>query len=98
MTTKLEKAHMNRVARLGCCVCRRLDYGFVVAQVHHIALGSGKRSPFATAPLCEEHHKGKSGLHGRGSKAFCSAFRLPGETEYGLLVWVAEDMASDCFK
>lgn len=98
MSTKLEKKYMDRVARLGCVVCRRLDYGYVPTQVHHVAEGSGLRSPFAVAPLCEEHHTGSSGLHGRGVKAFCSAYRVPGETEYGLLIWVNEDMAGDNFK
>jgi hypothetical protein len=27
-----------------------------------------------------------------GAKAFCRLYRLPGESEYGLLVWTAEDI------
>ena len=93
MSNKYEKQHMAKVAALGCCVCRRVGFGQVDAEVHHIALGSGKRSDFAVAPLCVEHHRGQSGLHGKGTKAFVVAYRVPGETEYGLLVWVAEDLA-----
>ena len=83
--------YMELVASLGCCVCRRLGYGYVAAQVHHVAEGSGKRSPFATAPLCEEHHTGASGFHRRG-KGFLAQFRVPNETEYGLLIWTNEDL------
>jgi len=84
--------HMERVAALGCCVCRRLGYGYVPAQVHHVAEGSGLRSDWAVVPLCPEHHIGPSGFHSRG-KAFLVQFRVPGESEYGLLIWVIEDLA-----
>ena len=87
---------MSSVAALGCVVCRRLGHGYVPAHVHHIAEGSGLRSDYAVVPLCPEHHdperKG-SGFHGMGTERFCKIFRVPGETEYGLLVWANEDMA-----
>jgi hypothetical protein len=83
---------MDKVARLGCVVCRRLGYGETPAQLHHVAEGSGLRSDFAVAPLCEEHHTGESGFHTRGPE-FLKQFRVPGESEYGLLVWVNEDLA-----
>jgi hypothetical protein len=86
-----ESEHMALVASVGCVVCRRLGYGYVPAQVHHIAQGSSKRSDFATAPLCHEHHQGPSGWHSRG-KEFLRQFKVPGETEYGLLVWTIEDI------
>lgn len=89
-----ERLHMGRVARLGCLVCRRLGLAEdSPAEVHHVAEGSGLRSDFAVAPLCVEHHRGAAGLHGLGAPAFCKLYRLPGETEYGLLVWVNEDLA-----
>ena len=87
-----ETLHVERVAALGCCICRRLGRGYVPAPVHHVAEGSGLRSWFAVAPLCEEHHTGQSGFHKRG-KAFLAQFRVPGESEYGLLVMVNEDLA-----
>lgn len=86
---------MGRVAGLGCVVCRRLGYGWVPAEVHHVAEGSGLRSAFAVAPLCPTHHDEKragTGFHGMGTEKFCAKFRVPGETEYGLLVWVNEDL------
>lgn len=83
---------MEKVSSLGCCVCKRLGLGYVHAQVHHVAEGSGLRSDWSVAPLCEEHHTGKSGFHSRG-KMFLKQFRVPGESEYGLLVWTIEDAA-----
>lgn len=91
--TKAESAHMERVASLGCCVCRRIGHGYVPAEVHHVAEGSGLRSNWSVVPLCPEHHRGRSGLHGGGSKAFLRLYRPPGESEYGLLVWTIEDLA-----
>ena len=84
---------MQKVAQNGCVVCRRMGYRDVPAEVHHVAEGSGLRSDFAVAGLCPEHHRGQSGLHGMGVKAFLKLYRVPGETEYGLLVWVNEDLA-----
>lgn len=84
---------MGRVARLGCVVCRRLGFSDSPAELHHVAEGSGLRSDFAVVPLCAEHHRGKSGLHGMGTRAFVSLYRVPGESEYGLLVMVNEDLA-----
>jgi hypothetical protein len=90
--TRAESEWMESVASLGCCVCRRLGNGYSPAQVHHVAEGSGLRSNFAVAPLCPEHHTGGAGFHRMG-KQFLKLYRVPGETEYGLLVWVNEDMA-----
>lgn len=93
---QVERHHVDRVAQLGCVVCRRLGFGQSPAEIHHVAEGSGKRYWFAIAPLCPTHHdearKG-TGFHGMGTKRFCALFRVPGESEYGLLVWVNEDLA-----
>lgn len=89
------KRWMELIGQLSCVVCERTG---IVPQgrihLHHVAEGSGLRSDFAIAPLCEEHHTGKSGLHGMGTKAFIRLYRPPGDTEYGLLVWTAEDLES----
>ena len=89
----VENYHACRVAMLGCLLCRRLHKVFSPAELHHVAEGSGLRSVFALAPLCYEHHQGKTGLHGMGVSRFCSAYRLPNENEYGLLTWTNEDLA-----
>jgi hypothetical protein len=84
---------MQRVAAIGCVICLQLGLGTTPAEVHHVAEGSGLRSDFSVAPLCPEHHRGSAGLHGMGVKAFCALYRIPGESEYGLLVLVNERLA-----
>jgi len=84
--------HMDKVAGAGCVICRRLYGHFVPCEIHHVAEGSGLRSDFAVAGLCAEHHRGESGFHRMG-KQFFKLYRVPGESEYGLLVWVNEDLA-----
>ena len=64
---------MGRVAELGCAICRLLGYGITPAEVHHqrTGMGAGKRAiHYQTIPLCPEHHRGATGLHGLGRKAF----------------------------
>lgn len=88
--------HYETVAALGCLVCKRLGRGYVPAQLHHVAEGSGKRSDWSVVGLCEDHHdphRTGSGFHGMGTRKFCAAFRVPGESEYGLLIWLLEDLA-----
>lgn len=90
---------MDLVARAGCVlgnrglhVCEHLN-GDARIHVHHVALGSGKRSDYATVGLCWGGHQGPGGIHGLGVKAFIRLYRPPGESEYGLLIWATEDMA-----
>jgi hypothetical protein len=75
VTTLAEKKHMSRVAELGCVVCRRLhgphDPGPV--ELHHLRAGTGagrRSSHWEVIPLCFEHHRGSTGLHGLGTKGF----------------------------
>lgn len=75
----LEKTHMQIVAESGCVICREYLDCETPAEVHHIAEGSGRRSDYMTAGLCTEHHRGGSGLHGMGIKAFCSLYGLANE-------------------
>lgn len=74
-------------------LCKRFEPSGQRPSLHHIAEGSGIRSVFAMAPLCYLHHQGALGLHGMGSDAFIRMFRPPGDSEYGLLVWLLEDLA-----
>lgn len=67
MSTKAEKRYMNRVAELGCVVCRMLGYGSTPAQLHHVREGQGmaqRAQNWLVVPLCPEHHQGKTGVHG----------------------------------
>ena len=76
---KAEKAYMGRVAALGCVLCDHLGYPGTPAELHHPRTGQGmamRASNMSVIPLCPEHHRGNSGLHGMGRKAF--------ERQYGL--------------
>jgi hypothetical protein len=73
MTTVAEKKHMDAVADLGCAVCRRMGYAGTPAELHHKRAGTGagrRSSHYDVIPLCPEHHRGKTGLHGLGTKGF----------------------------
>lgn len=90
--TAASARYISLIARLPCVVCVRLGYPSGPVEVHHVAEGSGVRSDYAVAALCSEHHRGRAGLHGMGTKAFCALYRPPGEAEWGLLVWTAEEL------
>jgi hypothetical protein len=73
--TKAEKEHYDKVARLGCSLCRHLGYGESPACLHHIRR-AGIRAKSPIIPLCPQHHTGDRGIHGMGRKSF--------EREYGI--------------
>ena len=57
-----ERRHLDRVAALPCAVC-----GARPVEVHHLREGQGmaQRAPhWLSVPLCVEHHRGKTGIHG----------------------------------
>lgn len=99
--TAAEERHMERVASVGCVICRRLYGHYIPCELHHVAEGSGLRSNYAVAGLrgddYEDHHDGRdtggAGFHLLGTKRFCSLYHVPGDSEYGLLVMVNEDLA-----
>ena len=84
MTTK--KAHYDQLARLGCILCSHLGHEGTPAELHHIRR-AGKRSNAPVIPLCPEHHRGNTGIHGLGRKRF---ERVYGITEELLLGKVEE--------
>ena len=73
MPTKAEKQYMGRVADLGCAVCRRMGYPGTPAELHHKRAGQGlsnRASNWQVIPLCPEHHRGSTGVHGLGTRGF----------------------------
>lgn len=79
MTTAAERRHMGRVAQLACVVCVRLhgphEPGPV--ELHHPRRGAGagrRSSHFDVLPLCVEHHRGRTGVHGLGTKGFAAVY------------------------
>jgi hypothetical protein len=70
--TKDEKKYLDKVARVGCILCRTA-LGVEEpphAEIHHIRRFGGKRATSPVIPLCPEHHRGNSGVHGLGAKGF----------------------------
>lgn len=97
--TAAEGRYMGLIAGMRCLICRRfpeLATG-LPTEVHHIGEGSSRQNNWLVAPLCGSrtdggHHRGGAGLHGMGTKAFISLYKVPHGSEYGLLAWVHEDL------
>ena len=84
--TKAERAHLNQIAEQGCVLCLHLGYGRTDAEIHHLRHGMGmsqRNNNMNVIPLCPEHHRGNTGYHGLGRRAF---ERMYGVTELDLLV------------
>lgn len=78
MASKAEKEHLNKVAELGCIVCRNNGFYDSPAEIHHIGNGTmGKRaSNYEVIGLCFVHHRGGNNgvaVHS-GRKAFEANF------------------------
>lgn len=77
--TQSERRFLSALAEEGCALCRWLGLGISPAEIHHIRTGKGvgaRASHYETIPLCYEHHRGQTGIHGLGRKRF--------EREYGV--------------
>jgi hypothetical protein len=79
---KADKKHYEKLANLGCALCRHLKYGETPAHIHHIRRLGMKRDNAPVIPLCPAHHTGNDGVHGMGKKAFAERY---GVTEEDLL-------------
>lgn len=78
MTTKAEKKLLNQLANLGCALCRELGYGETPAELHHIRR-TMPRSLAPVIPLCTEHHRGNTGIHGLGRRGFEKQYSITEE-------------------
>jgi hypothetical protein len=91
----LIKDHMNKVADLGCILCRHLDLGRTPCELHHprdAAGGAQRASDWLVVGLCPEHHRGKSGLHGLGTKGFYTRYKMG---EWDLLALTIQALAEE---
>jgi len=88
---KKEAQYLSKVADIGCIICYRLGYIGTPAEIHHIrgiGLGMGVRnSHYNVIGLCREHHRGNTGYHGMGRKAFERKYNI---TEQELLEQVRD--------
>ena len=78
MSTKSEKNALNKIAELGCILCS--EYfgieGGSPAEIHHVRRHGAVRATSKCLPLCPEHHRGNSGLHGLGVKGFERKYQI----------------------
>ena len=82
---KEQRNHYDKVARLGCILCRHLELGETPCEIHHIRR-AGKRDTAPVIGLCPFHHRFE-GVHGLGRKAFEKKYGL---TEEDLLAQTEE--------
>ena len=87
-----KKKDYARVAEIGCILCRHKEIYDTPAELHHIRNG-GKRENAPVIPLCPEHHRGATGVHGLGSRGFT---RVHGVSEETLLSYLTLIMGGKC--
>jgi hypothetical protein len=91
MNTQTKK-HYDKVARLGCILCRQFGFKDTPAEIHHIRRFGGLRENAEVIPLCPEHHRGNTGVHGLGAKGFERRYNL---TQEDLLTYTTRLLAID---
>ena len=77
--TAEEKKHLSKVAAIGCVLCHLQGTPGTPAEIHHPRKGTGmgqRASHYDAIPLCPEHHRGKTGIHGMGVKAFTKHYQV----------------------
>jgi hypothetical protein len=84
------KRHLTRVRSLSCVLCANLGLGQSPAEVHHV-FDTAARSDYLTVALCPEHHRGPSGFHGLGQRAFERRYKV---SEAQLLAWTIATLVS----
>lgn len=93
--TKEEKKHKQAVASLGCALCYHLygDHEPGQVELHHLRAGGWGKGDYKTLiPLCVEHHRGNTGVHGLGTKGFVKHY---GITQQELLDWTLMRVSTD---
>jgi len=82
---KKDKKRHDDIARLGCVLCYHMGYHDTPAELHHVRRFGGKRSEAPILPLCTEHHRGATGVHGLGAKAFEKYHQIEFDTLLGIV-------------
>lgn len=81
----LEQLHKARLVELGCMCCLMgMNIHTPDVELHHLRAGQGwgKGDWMTLIPLCPEHHRGATGVHGLGTKGFPKHY---GFTEHQML-------------
>ena len=66
--------HFDRVSSVGCILCREVMDLHTPAEIHHIG-DTSERNDYLVIPLCPEHHRGATGFHGLGERAFNARYK-----------------------
>jgi len=80
----MANTRFDKLAEIGCIVCRLQDGVKVEANIHHLtgikfrAMGK-KAKDDHTIPLCHAHHQGKFGIHTIGMRPWEAVY---GKQEY----------------
>jgi hypothetical protein len=92
-TKRDEKIALNQIAELGCILCSEvLGIEGTPAELHHVRRYGTKRATSPILPLCREHHRGNTGVHGLGTKGFENKW---GVTYEELLERVSQKLGKD---
>lgn len=77
---KAQRLHYDKIARLGCSLCRFvLEIEDTPCEIHHIRR-AGVRNDAPVIGLCPIHHRGSTtGIHGLGRKGFESLYKITEE-------------------
>lgn len=90
-----EREHKQKVASLGCALCHHIygDHEPGPVELHHLRAGGWGKGGYKTLmPLCVEHHRGNTGIHGMGTRAFEQHY---GITQQELLQWTLVRVSPD---
>jgi hypothetical protein len=82
--------HYNKVAQLGCILCLYLGWKGTPCEIHHIRRFGSRRDDAPVIGLCPEHHRGDSGVHGMGRKAFEKHYGITEDTLLDLTTHLLE--------
>lgn len=78
-------AYMDRIASLPCVLCwKKLGKRTYPVEVHHPTV---PRNPWLVIPLCPEHHRGATGVHGLHRRGFETMWKA---SQDDLLGWTNE--------
>jgi len=81
------KKEYAKIAAVGCILCLHRGDQDTPAELHHIRNG-GKRENAPVIPLCPEHHRGATGVHGLGSRGFLRLHGVSEETLLSFLIFI----------
>lgn len=68
--------HLDRIRQIPCVLCAELGLGATPSEAHHLESVRDGVSDYAAVPLCAEHHRGATGVHGLRRRGFEARYKL----------------------